>query len=349
VFNFVLAVVVYWLMFIVGVDGLRPIVGEVEEGSAAARSGLANGDLVLRVDERQTPTWEAVTIEVLERVLDGEPVTLTVRTPEGDTVVKSLDLTDAPPLKARGNVLSNLGLTPGLPPLDPVIDEVVADSPAAAAGLAPGDRVVTTDGEPIASWYDWVKIVRANPGRPLEVEVLRGGQRIALTLTPKAVDEDGETMGQVGAGPRTPDDFEATWRASLRYGPGEAFLQAMGKTYDMTVLTLRLLGKMVTGQATLANLSGPISIAQYAGQSASIGLGQFLAFLGLVSLSLGVLNLLPVPVLDGGHLLYYLIEFVKGSPVSEDALIWGQKVGIALLVGLMTLALYNDLTRLLGQ
>ena len=209
--------------------------------------------------------------------------------------------------------------------------------------------MVAADGTAIENWNAWVEYVRTRPGKPIRVEVVRNGENLVLDLTPDAIQDDGKKVGRIGAYVRVPDDDRhATMRVVVRYGPLEAFPAAVGKTWEMSVLTLRTLWKMITGAASVENLSGPISIAQYAGQSAVIGLAAFLGFLAIVSVSLGVLNLLPIPILDGGHLLYYLVELVKGSPVSETAQLVGQRVGIVILLMLMTLAFYNDLTRLFG-
>jgi regulator of sigma E protease len=248
-------------------------------------------------------------------------------------------------LLQKGGVLENFGLTPWQPPA--VIDRLVEDGAGARAGLQPGDRIVQADATAINSWSQWVEYVRARPGQVIEVRVLRADQEHVLQLTPATVTDAGQTIGRIGAYVRLPDDEQrATMRVVVRYGPLQAVSEALDKTWDVTTLTLRTLVKMVSGGASVENLSGPISIARYAGQSATIGLAAFLGFLGIVSVSLGVLNLLPVPVLDGGHLLYCLIELAKGSPVSEAAQLVGQKIGIALLLALMSLAFYNDLIRL---
>ncbi|MCB1736814.1 MAG: RIP metalloprotease RseP, partial [Gammaproteobacteria bacterium] len=188
------------------------------------------------------------------------------------------------------------------------------------------------------------------PGIGFDMVVERGGDRVTMHMVPKAVDSDGQTIGQIGVRPDIPDDYLDRFRTDVRYGPVDAFGRAIDKTWEGTVLLLRVLGQLVIGEASLRNVSGPLSIAEYAGVSASLGTGYFLSFLAMVSISLGVLNLLPVPMLDGGHLLYYLMEFVRGGrPLSERAQLLGQQIGIGLLLALMMLAFYNDLSRLLGQ
>jgi len=289
-----------------------------------------------------------VILAMLDQSMDGTTLELDIETADGQRVVRVMQ---APSLEEEGNLLDNSGLQPGQPALLPVIDEVVDGGAASEAGLLPGDRVVSADGQRMDSWSQWVKLVRAAPGQVLMVAIERDGGMLDKLITPGVKSDDEGEHGYIGARVRVPDDFKQTWeswRAVQQFGPLAAFGEALEKTWDMSVLTLRLLGKMLTGQASVKNISGPLSIAQFAGQSASIGLSQFLGFLALVSLSLGVLNLLPVPVLDGGHLLYYLIEFLRGKPLSEDVMIWGQKIGITLLLGLMTLAFYNDLNRLFG-
>ena len=346
-FNFLFAIAVYWLMFVAGVPGLRPVVGAVTPDSYAEQAGIVSGDEILAVGATATPTWETTVLALLDASLGGhDAVALTVRNSQGveHHLLASFESSDQ--LLKKGGVLENFGLTPWQPPA--VIDRLVEDGAGARAGLQPGDRIVQADAVAISSWSRWVDYVRARPGQVIEVRVLRSGQEIMLELTPDSVADAGQTIGRIGAYVRLPDDDQrATMRVVVRYGPLQAVSEALGKTWDVTTLTLRTLWKMVSGGASVENLSGPISIAQYAGQSAVVGLAAFLGFLGIVSVSLGVLNLLPIPVLDGGHLLYYLLELVKGSPVSEAAQLLGQKIGIALLLALMSLAFYNDLIRLL--
>ena len=229
-----------------------------------------------------------------------------------------------------------------------MIGEVEKGGAAAVAGLAKGDKILNADGAAIGNWDDWVAIVRSRPHQVIKVQIERAGALLALEVKPAAVEAQTGTIGRIGAAPEPPAEIPAALRAVTRYNPAEALLQAGAKTWEMSALTLRVLGKMVTGQAALENLSGPLSIAQYAGYSAQDGLTSFLRFLAIVSISLGVLNLLPLPVLDGGHLLYYLVEAVSGRPIPVWIEQLGQRIGIALLLGLTVLAFYNDLTRLFG-
>jgi regulator of sigma E protease len=325
IFNLVFAVAAYWLLFVSGIEGLRPVVGEVEPGSVVAEAGLRPGDEITAVQGRATATWEAASDELVLRIADGH---------------RYLD---------GGQLLEKLGLRPWQPTVPALIDQVLPGSPAEQAGMQAGDRVVAAAGEPMADWRAWVEFVRARPGETFDVEVARDGARLTLMLTPERIaGEGGSARGRIGAQARLPADVFEGMRAEHRYGPVEAVGEAVRKSWNMATLMLTMLGKMVIGEASLDNISGPISIAEYAGRTASIGLTPFLSFLALISISLGVLNLLPIPLLDGGHLMYYLIELVKGSPVTEAFEIAAQRVGIALLFLLMGLAFYNDLARLLG-
>ncbi|NIR30645.1 MAG: RIP metalloprotease RseP [Gammaproteobacteria bacterium] len=347
-FNFLFAAVAYWLMFVVGVSGLRPLVAEVTPGSPAAAAGIEARDEIVAVDGRDTPTWEAVVQTVLGKVLEEERLTIDVvgvngvrerLTTELDGIVLD-DLT-------RGRFFETFGMQPLRPTIPPVIGGVETGSPAEAAGLRAGDRVVAIDGSPVDSWGALVEAVRAHPGEPLEAEVVRGDARRTLVLTPKAeTAEDGSRIGRIGARAEPPEGLLDQYYITQRQGPLSAVTSAVVETGRMTVLTLHMLWKMVTQEVSVENLSGPISIAQYAGYTAQVGFSEFVKFLGIVSISLGILNLLPIPVLDGGHLLYYVIELFTGRPVSEEVQAAGQRLGIVMLVGLMGLAFYNDIARL---
>ncbi len=349
-FNFMFAVVAYWLMLMVGVTGLKPTIDEVVPISAAGRSGLQPGDEIVAVGATGTATWQAVVQAVLGKALDDEIVPLTLRsqsdgpTRSGELDLGGLDVDDL----TRNGFFESLGMTPARPRLPAIVGKLETGGPAAKAGFLVGDVILTADGESMRGWRDWVNYVRARPLREMEIVVRRHGEAIQLSLTPDRRVEDGEEFGRVGIVVRQIRmDFDRYY-ATERLGPLAAIPRAIGKTYDMSLLTVRMLWKMVMLEVSVKNISGPISIAEFAGRSARNGLSRFLEFLGIVSISLGILNLLPIPVLDGGHLLYYSVEFFKGGPVSEQAQLFGQRVGVFLLAGLMGLAFFNDLARLFG-
>jgi len=347
-FNFLFAIAAYWLMFVSGVPGLRPVVGEVTPQSVAAEAGFRERDELLSVAGRQTPSWDAATLELLDAALARDSIEIRVREPDDRQRVLVIDFGAVSNALDKGGLLDNLGLAVWRPTVPAVIDRLVAGAPAEQAGLLPGDRVVAVDDKVVESWSEWVAFVRAHPGETLRIHVERDGQQLELSLVPRAVEEKGTTIGQIGAYVREPEGLRESMRTEVRYGLLESTGKAVVKTWDMTALTVRTLWGMISGQASVENISGPISIAQYAGYSVSVGLASFLKFLAIVSVSLGVLNLLPIPILDGGHLLYNIIEWLRGKPLSEHAQQIGQQLGILLLLALMSIAFYNDLSRLFG-
>lgn len=349
-FNFLFAIGAYWLIYMIGVEGLRPIIAEVGAGSPAARAGFEAGDEILRIDSRDTPTWTAVIDVTVGSVVRGRIIRLAVRDHNGAEREIELDMSRfSVDDLAGGRLLQQLGVKPRRPDAPAVIGTVNPGEAAERAGLLSGDRIVAVDGVAVRSWEHWVEIVRAHPRRMLSVELLRGGDRVVVDLTPEAVpDGDGLEMGRIGAAFHSGLAVDPELTGKESYAPLPALWKASAKSFEMGVITLRVLGKMIAGEASARNLSGPISIAQYAGESAGIGFLAFLGFLAIVSVSLGVLNLLPIPLLDGGHLMYYLIELVKGSPVSESFQVVGQQLGLAVLLGLMGLAFYNDILRIIG-
>ena len=347
-FNFLLAILIYSAIFMIGVPALRPILAEPAPGSIAAASGFQDGDLIVAVDGKSTPSLDVALLALVDLSMNGDIVDVTVRDADGRVRTRALDFRDEERLADGGQLLAKLGLAPWRPSLPPIIDKLQPNGAAEKAGLQPGDRVLAVDGQPVEDWNEWAAYVRERANVQISVRIERDGRALDIGVTPAATMTESGTVGLIGAYGRIPENLADSVRVVIRYGPLDAVVESFGKTWDMSLLTLRMLGRMLVGKASLQNLSGPISIAEYAGQSASIGSMAFLSFLAVVSISLGVLNLLPVPVLDGGHLLYYFIELVKGSPLSESWQNLGQRFGIVILLMLMTLALFNDLVRLLG-
>jgi len=349
-FNFIFAVLAYAMMYMVGLTGVKPLIDEVEPASIAAEAGLANGDEIIAVGGEATSTWASVAENIISQVVDDGRVVLEVRSAAGTESTRQLDVSGVSlDDVAEGGLLKRIGITPVRPALPAEIAEVVADSPAAGAGIQSGDRITAVDGQPIADWFELVEYVRQRPGQTMTVTVERGAESLQFSLTPAATEtEDGQRIGRIGVAVNSEPSLPPELSGVEHYNPLVALGKGAEETAEMSLLTLRVLGKIVVGEASVKNLSGPISIAQYAGYSAAVGIAAFLGFLAIVSVSLGVLNLLPVPLLDGGHLMYYLIELVKGSPVSESVQAVGQQIGLALLLGLMSVVIYNDITRLLG-
>lgn len=350
VFNFLFAVGAYWIMYLIGITGLRPVVGAVEPGSPAGQAGIRSGDEILEVDGRRTPTWSAVLDVTVSRVISGSDATYVITDRSGterhvEIELSAISIDDM----AGGGLLRRLGMEPQRPVIPAVIGNVSAGGAADRAGLLPGDRVIAVDGVGVKDWGHWVEMVRSSPRRMLLVEIQRGNDYLTIPVTPELIQaEEGGAIGRIGAAVNVAAGRDAKMLGREAYGPVTALLRAVNRTAGMSVITLRVLGKMIVGEASVRNLSGPITIAQYAGESAGIGMAAFLGFLAIVSVSLGVLNLLPIPLLDGGHLMYYLIEIIKGSPLSEASQVIGQQVGLAVLLGLMGLAFYNDILRLIG-
>jgi regulator of sigma E protease len=347
-FNLFFAVLLYWGILVIGDTGSRALIGTVATGSIAAEAGLEAGDELLRVGDRPTPTWEAAVFALMAEALDGRDLPVRIRDAEGDERTYVLNGRALAALPEDPAILGNLGLAPARPLLPPVLGEVIPGEAAAAAGLQTGDRILDTNDKPVTSWDAWVAMVRDHPGQTLRVRIARGGQELNLALTPRTAPGPTGEIGRVGAGVEVPEELLAQYRTVVRLGPVDALGAAVAKTADMSWLMLKVMGRMLTGQASIENLSGPISIAESAGRSASHGWSYFIKFLAVVSISLGVLNLLPIPVLDGGHLLFFLVEAIKGGPLSEQIQMQGQRIGVALLAILMSLAFFVDIQRLLN-
>lgn len=349
-FNFIFALLAYWLIFVGGTQELRPVIGEVLPGSPAAQAGVQSGDELIRIGGKEVRGWDQAVLAVLDAGGGGR-LDLTVETPAGETVQRRLDLSGVKLLGDDPDLLKLLGLRPWAPQLPAVVGEALPDGPAATAGLKTGDHIVAIDGQPIADWRQLVEYVAARPGEQVELSI-DGAHPRQLQVVLASREAGGREVGMLGIAPQLPENFEALYREmvrEVRYGPVQALERAASSTWTATSLTVKMMWRMVVGEASIKNLGGPLHIAQFAGDSVELGLVAFLKFLAIVSVSLAVLNLLPVPVLDGGHLLYYAIEVVRGRPLSEQAQIVGQQIGMALLLMLMAMAFYNDIARLLAN
>ncbi len=347
--NFILAIALYWVLFLAGIQEAKPLLGAPDPGTPAAAAGVKRGDLVRSVNGQSTVGWGDVRLRLLELALERRDARLEVLE-DGRTVrTRTLDLASLEGPDVESDFLVKLGLRLDRPLVPPVIDTLSAGGPAEKAGLRSGDRILSIDGEPIDSWSALVRKVRASPDQALRVRIQGATGERQVTLVPESVARGDTTYGRIGAGSRVDPDLMRDYLIEVRYPPFEALGRATIKTWEMSVFSLRMLWRMVTGSVSWRNLSGPVTIADYAGQSAQLGLAPYLAFLALISISLGVLNLLPIPMLDGGHLMYYSVEILKGSPVSDRVMELGQRIGLTLLLCLMAFAFYNDINRLLSS
>jgi regulator of sigma E protease len=344
--NFLLAILLFWGLMLPGTQDLVPVIGKVEPGSIAAHAGLEEGQEVLSVDGELTPTRQAFYQQLLRRLGESGTMRFALKYPESTMTYESEVVLDR---WLQGDEdpdpVSGLGLTLFTPPLDPVASLVTPGSPADKAGLLAGDRIISVDDQRIETGEGWINYVRQHPDQLLRVEVEREGRSVSLAMTPETVSENGETFGRVGMAVQSQAWPEEMIR-EFRYSLGGAFVAGMDRTWETAGFVLVSVKKLILGEISTKNLSGPISIAKVAGSSAESGLKSFIAFLALLSIFLGVFNLLPIPILDGGHLLYFLIEAIKGSPVSEKIQMAGYQVGLFLVVGLSVLAFYNDIMRL---
>lgn len=346
--NFLLAIALYWGLSVTGTDELLPRVALSDTPAIAQAAGVREGDLVVAVDEEAVRSWQELRWVLLRHALDKRAVVLRVRTLEDVDAFRRLDLSAVAIDDGNTDLIARIGLAPWRPQVDPIIGRIAAGSAAERAGMQSGDRVTAIAGMPIESWAELVSRVREAPGRALVFELERGGRTLAVDVTPEVVEQDGARIGRIGVGVAEPAPGGLTMFGEVRYGVVEGLSRAVSQTWETSVLSLKMIGRMLTGEVSWKNLSGPVTIADYAGQTAQLGWTHYLKFIALISISLGVLNLLPIPVLDGGHLLYYTVEIIKGGPIPERIMEIGQQIGLALLVMLMAFAFYNDINRLIS-
>ena len=346
IFNLLLAVALFWAVLVIGETGIKPILGAVTQGTIAAQAGFIEGDEITAVNDKQTPTWmEAMESIITTAMNDESTINIAVKTASEEQLVRTLTITESDKQDAAA-LYKRLGFKPWSPSLKPIIGRVLPDSAALAAGLKPNDLIVSADNNPIKDWQQWVDVVKLHPDKTIALIIERDGMQMPLNITPKAVPVGDKTEGKIGAGVFVPEGLIKSITVEYSLSPLEAIPAAFKTTYFYSTSTLKMMGRMFVGKASVKNLSGPISIAEYAGQSAEMGLTPFLKFLGLVSVSLGVLNLLPIPVLDGGHLLFFALEAIRRKPVSEKIQLFFQQVGVTLLMLLMAIAMFVDVQRL---
>jgi len=343
--NLLLAVFLYWVLFMHGVLGMKPLLGEVPDSSPAARAGMGSGQLIQKVAGNATFTWQDVRWAILQESLEADIIELEALDQSGNLHLHRLSLSSIGRDDYETDFLEKLGLKPYQPAVPAIIGEMVESGAAARSGLQNGDEIIAVNSKAVRDWEHFVTIVRQHPQQELQLKLQREGRMVNLLITPDRAQEEGGEIGRIGAMNRMDDALLDEVLVNVRYGPLESFAKASAKTWDTSIFSLKMLASMITGDVSWKGVSGPVTIASYAGQSAHIGWKAFIGFLALISISLGVLNLLPVPVLDGGHLMYYMVEIFKGSPVSEAVMEAGQRVGIFLLGLLMVVAFYNDINR----
>lgn len=345
-FNLALAVLLFWCALVIGETGIKPILGAIEQGTFAAQAGFVEGDEITAVNDKATPTWVEAMESIINAAMDDETtIKVSVTTTNQEQLVRTLTISDADKQEAAA-LYKKLGFKPWTPRLKPIIGRILPDSAALAAGLKQGDIIISANNQALQDWQQWVDMVKKHPNQAIAIVIERDGAQISMSITPKAVTVGEQTEGKIGAGVHVPEDLIKSVTVEYALSPLEAIPAAFSTTYYYSTATLKMIGRMFIGKASVENLSGPISIAQYAGQSAEMGFVHFIKFLGLVSVSLGVLNLLPIPVLDGGHLLFFALEAVRGKPIPEKIQLFFQQVGVTLLMLLMAVAMVVDVQRL---
>ncbi|MDH5445863.1 MAG: RIP metalloprotease RseP [Gammaproteobacteria bacterium] len=348
IFNFIFAALAYWLMLSIGVNGLKPVIGDIDNNSVLATAGFNPGDEIVEINDRSTPIWDVAIQELVIAALNKESATVAVSKGDGFLIKKTIDFQSLDDYDEPEQALKALGLKPWRPHVDAVVGKVLNDSPASSSGLIGGDKIVAVDGQTINDWYGLVEYVSSRPEQKIVFTIIRNNAKQSISITPTLIERGNKKIGQIGIGPAGNAVIPEDMKREYQYPYLSGLTHSLEKVWRNSVLTLKMIGKLITGEVSIKNLSGPINIAVYAGYSASAGLARFLDFLAIVSISLGVINLLPIPLLDGGHLMNYLIEIIKGKPVSENFEMLGQRIGIVIIVMMMALAIGNDLTRIFG-
>jgi regulator of sigma E protease len=345
-FNLMLAIFLFWGVLVLGETGMRPLLGEIKQGTLAQAAGFVEGEEIISVNDKVTKTWTEAMSTLITAAMDGgTSIKVRVKNIADEQADKIINLTDTD-IQDSGKLYERLGFKPWSPKLKPVIDEVLPDGAALTAGLKKNDLILSADGKTIADWLEWVDYVKKRPDIKIDLLIDRQGMQLTLPITPKSVQSGEIAEGKIGASVAMPDGLMNSMKVEYSLSPLEAIPVAFKTTYDYSIMTLRMMGKMIIGKASVKNLSGPISIAQIAGESATMGFVYFIKFMALVSVSLGVLNLLPIPVLDGGHLMFFGIEAIKGRPVPEKVQLFFQQIGMTLLLLLMVTAMVVDIQRL---
>jgi len=341
--NFILAIIIYTVVFIIGTHGIKPVVGVIKIDSIAQQAGLESGDQLLSINTQDTPSIGAFSFAFV-RAAQAPAMQLDARSKTHNLKTLTLDLKEDFLANPEQGVEQYLGFEFALPALKPIIDQVIEASPAGLAGIQSGDQILSVNDKPLNTWRDFVTTIKQSTDQTMQLTIFRNGQTITRSLTP--TNKDG--VPKIGVSVMAPEGYLDEWRVLVKKQPFDAFLSANVKTYQLTMLNLKMIQKMILGEASVKQISGPISIASYAGKTASAGLVSFLSFLALISISLGLLNLLPIPLLDGGHLFFYLIEILKGSPVSQTLQQNALKIGLLVILSLTLVAMYNDFSRLLS-
>lgn len=344
--NFLLAIVLYWVVFVLGTHELLPVLGTPPDGSPAAMAGIRNGEQVRTVDGEAVRTWEDFRWLLLRKAVNQESARLELVNERDELVFRQIYLSSAGDKGWEGDALSRLGIAFYRPNIPPILGAITDGGAAAQAGLLAGDRVISADGLAVTTWHDFVTKIRASVGHAVNLIIERDAKRIAIQVVPESASDSTGVFGRIGVAVAEPPEPLRVLRAFVRYGPVEAGGKAIVETWEKSAFSLTMMGKMLTGEVSWKNLSGPVTIADYAGRSARLGIDYYLKFMALVSISLGILNLLPIPVLDGGHLMYHIIEVVRRRPLSERAMEFGQQIGLSILFVLMAFAFFNDLNRL---